>query len=97
LADETNRELLSAAVVWEVAIKRGLGKLAAPDGFSEALLDAGAVALSITLEHAAGVEQLPRHHRDPFDRVLVAQARAEGATLVSADPAFAPYDVTVAY
>ena len=95
LADDSNPLLLSAAVVWEVAIKRSLGKLEVPDGFDRELLDAGARALPISLEHAAAVERLPWHHRDPFDRLLVAQAAAERATIVSRDPALAPYEVSL--
>jgi PIN domain nuclease of toxin-antitoxin system len=97
LADETNQALLSAAVVWEVAVKRSLGKLEAPDGFAQILLGAGAQPLPITLDHATAVEELPWHHRDPFDRMLVAQASIEGAVLVSADEALGPYGVTVVW
>jgi PIN domain nuclease of toxin-antitoxin system len=76
-------------------VKRSLGKLDAPPGFASVLLDAGATALSITVEHAQAVEELPWHHRDPFDRVLVAQARLERAVLLSADPELRAYDVPV--
>ena len=93
MLDETNRLLLSAVVVWEVAIKRSLGKLEAPPEFAAALIDGGAEPLAVTLEHAAAVEDLPWHHRDPFDRLLVAQATVEGAVLVSADPRLRPYGV----
>jgi PIN domain nuclease of toxin-antitoxin system len=93
LADESNQVLLSAAVVWEVAIKRSFGRLGAPDDFAPTLLGAGALPLAVTLEHAAAVEGLPWHHRDPFDRLLVAQASLEGAALVSADDALRPYGV----
>ena len=89
--------LLSAAVVWEVAIKRSLGKLSAPDGFAATLVRAGARPLAVTLDHAAAVERLPWHHRDPFDRILVAQARLESATLVSGDAALAAYDVPIVW
>jgi PIN domain nuclease of toxin-antitoxin system len=95
LTDETNQVLLSAAVVWEVAIKRSLGKLDAPADLAPTLLDAGAQALAVTLEHAAAVEHLPPHHRDPFARVLIVQAMIEGATLVSGDDALRPYGVPV--
>ena len=97
LADPANQMLLSAAVVWEVAIKRSLGKLDAPEPFASTVLDAGALPLPIELRHAAAVEQLPLHHRDPFDRMLVAQATVEGAALVSGDDAFRPYAVTVVW
>lgn len=95
LADDSNPLLLSAVVVWEVAIKRSLGKLDVPDGFDRELLDSGARALPIAIEHAAAVEGLPWHHRDPFDRLLVAQAAAERATIVSRDPALEPYGVAL--
>ena len=93
LTDDTNRVLLSAAVVWEVAVKRALGKVTVPDEYLTLLLDAGVQPLAVNVAHAAAVEQLPPHHRDPFDRMLVSQARAEGATLVSHDEALRRYDV----
>jgi PIN domain nuclease of toxin-antitoxin system len=93
LSDDTNRVLVSAVVVWEVAIKRSLGKLQAPPDLAASLVGAGAQPLPITLDHAAAVESLPWHHRDPFDRLLVAQARAEGATIVSQDERLDEYGV----
>jgi PIN domain nuclease of toxin-antitoxin system len=95
LTDDTNRVLLSAAVVWEVAIKRALGKLTVPDEYLSLLLDAGVQPLAVNLAHAAAVEHLPPHHRDPFDRMLLSQAQAEDAALVSSDEALRPYDVTL--
>jgi PIN domain nuclease of toxin-antitoxin system len=95
LADPASEVLLSAAVVWEVAIKRSLGKLSVPEGFAGLLLEAGAAALAVTVEHAEAVEKLPWHHRDPFDRMLVAQAQIERAVLLSSDPALRSYDVPV--
>jgi PIN domain nuclease of toxin-antitoxin system len=95
LADDSNQMLLSAAVVWEVAIKRSLGKLKAPEGFAVAMLSGGAQAVPITVDHAAAVERLPWHHRDPFDRLLIAQATIEGASVVSRDEALAAYGVPV--
>jgi PIN domain nuclease of toxin-antitoxin system len=95
LADDTNQLLLSAAVVWEVAVKRALGKLNAPEGFAATMMSGGAHALGITVEHAAAVEDLPWHHRDPFDRLLVAQAQVERATLVSGDEALRAYGAPV--
>jgi PIN domain nuclease of toxin-antitoxin system len=97
LSDESNRVLLSAAVVWEVAIKRSLGKLEAPGNLVDVLVGAGATPAPITLEHAATVESLPHHHRDPFDRLLVAQATVERAAIVSADPQLRAYDVPVVW
>ncbi len=95
LTDDTNRVLLSAAVVWKVAIKRSLGKLAVPEEYLSLLLHAGVQPLAVSVDHAAAVERLPLHHRDPFDRMLVAQAGIEGAALVSRDDALRPYGVTL--
>ena len=86
--------LLSAAVVWEVAVKRSLGKLKAP-AISRPSCSAGEPSPRVTVDHAAAVEGLPWHHRDPFDRLLVAQADLEGATLVSRDEALAAYGVAL--
>jgi PIN domain nuclease of toxin-antitoxin system len=97
LTDDTNLVLLSVAVVWEVAIKRSLGKLEAPDGFAPTLLGAGAQPLAVTLDHAAAVEELPWHHRDPFDRLLIAQTIVEGATLISHDEPLRQYTVPVVW
>lgn len=95
LTDDANRVLLSAAVVWEVAVKRSLGKLVVPEEYLSLLLGAGVQALAVSLDHAAAVEGLPWHHRDPFDRLLVAQAFIEGAALVSRDDALRRYGVTL--
>jgi PIN domain nuclease of toxin-antitoxin system len=97
LTDDTNRVLLSAAVVWEIAIKRALGKLVVPDEYLSLLLDAGVQPLPVSLAHAAAVERLPPHHRDPFDRMLVSQATVEGGALVSRDAVLRPYDVTLVW
>jgi len=95
LTDPANEVLLSAAVAWEVAIKRSLGKLDAPDGFAELLLGAGATELPVSIEHAHAVGALPWHHRDPFDRILVAQALREEAVVASADDVLRAYGVRV--
>ena len=95
LTDGSNTVLLSAVVVWEVAIKRSLGKLVVPDEYLGLLLGAGAQALAVSVEHAAAVARLPPHHRDPFDRMLVAQAGIERAALVSSDEALRPYGITL--
>lgn len=97
LTDDTNQVLLSAVVVWEVAIKRSLGKLDAPPGLAPTLLAAGAQPLPVTLDHAAAVETLPWHHRDPFDRLLVAQAQTDGLTIVSQDESLVPYGVSLVW
>lgn len=97
LTDATNEVLLSAAVVWEVSIKQSLGKLQVPDGFARQLLDGGAIPLPISVEHAQAVRSLPPHHRDPFDRLLVAQANLEEAILVSNDERLHAYGVQIAW
>jgi PIN domain nuclease of toxin-antitoxin system len=89
---------VSVASAWEIAIKQALGKVRLPEAFATGVDHSGFARLTITFEHAAAAAALPRHHSDPFDRMLVAQAMAEGLRLVSADPAIAMYaaDVLVA-
>jgi PIN domain nuclease of toxin-antitoxin system len=89
--------LISAVSVWEIAIKRGLGKLEAPDDLLDQLESAHVPLLSISARHADRAGRLPPHHRDPFDRLLVAQALTEGAALISADAVLAAYGVDVVW
>lgn len=91
------RILISAAVIWEVSIKRQLGKLDAPADLLEQLERAGVDLLPITARHADRVGTLPMHHRDPFDRLLVAQADVDGLTLVSADRELGAYGVELVW
>jgi PIN domain nuclease of toxin-antitoxin system len=96
LEDPRCEPYLSAASVWEMAIKVALGRLRLPapvPDYVEAKLRAGFRALPIEWPHAAAVASLQRHHRDPFDRLLVAQALLEGLPLLTGDPAFGPYPV----
>ena len=93
IADPSNDVLVSAATVWQIEIKRVLGKLDAPDGLVDVLESAGLGSLPITLRDAESAARLPAHHRDPFDRMLVAQAQRLDALLVTRDPAFAHYEV----
>ena len=86
---------LSAASVWEIGIKRALGKLDVPDDVFAIASDAGCRPLPITWTHAEAAAALPPHHADPFDRMLVAQARCEGLHLASSDARLAAYDVTL--
>jgi PIN domain nuclease of toxin-antitoxin system len=95
IADPANEPLVSTACVWEIAIKRSLGKLTAPDDLPERIADAGFEWLPIRAEHAWRVRDLPDHHRDPFDRVLVAQALIERLPIITADPHFGEYGVEV--
>ena len=83
---------VSAASIWEISIKVALGKLnAAPAKVSAALAPAGFKSLPVTVEHAAAVVQLEKMHRDPFDRMLVTQARSEGMKLLTNDEALTLY------
>jgi PIN domain nuclease of toxin-antitoxin system len=96
IVDEQNTILLSAVVPWEVSIKRTLGKIALRhDDYVERILGAGGIELPVSIAHALQVEQLPMHHTDPFDRLLIAQARVEQSTVVTHDPKIHDYDVPV--
>jgi PIN domain nuclease of toxin-antitoxin system len=96
--DPANALLLSAATVWEIAIKVGLNKLNLTLPFrqwmNQAIADLGVSLLPITVEYADVQASLPNHHRDPFDRLLIAQALTEAVCVVSLDPAFDAYGVT---
>lgn len=93
LEEPGNDLLISAASVWEIAIKRSLRKLRLPDSWSTELARLDFVPLPVNALHAAAVERLPWHHRDPFDRLLVAQALEEGAAIVSRDATLEKYGV----
>lgn len=98
VGDPRHDVLLSAVVAWEIAIKRALGKLRMrPALVTELLADGGAAELAVSVAHATELERLPMHHHDPFDRMLVAQARVEGAVLISSDGALRRYDVPVSW
>ena len=89
----TSIVFVSAASAWEAAIKVALGRLTLPASFSHGVDHSGFRRLAISFEHAEAAAALPRHHADPFDRMLVAQAQLEGCTLVTHDQALAPYGV----
>jgi len=99
LTDNGNELYLSVASCWEIAIKYQLGKLSLPEEpttfIAPRLVRDGIRDLPVLLEHAVGVGRLPPIHRDPFDRLLVSQAKAEKMPLVSADAELARYDVEV--
>jgi PIN domain nuclease of toxin-antitoxin system len=97
LTDERNSISISAVSVWEIAIKRSLGKLQVDSGWAKALMRLDFDPMLVTSEHAELVEHLPWHHRDPFDRLLVAQAAHEDHVLVSADARMTAYDVEVVW
>jgi PIN domain nuclease of toxin-antitoxin system len=87
------RVVVSAAVVWEIAIKCSLGKLEAPGSLAHVLDHAGIPTLPITTHHAEIAGGLPPIHRDPFDRMLIAQASAEDLPIITADAKFAEYGI----
>jgi len=95
IADPVNGPVVSAASAWEIAIKQGLGKVMLDGDFEQAVLEQGFATLAISFRHAMATLDLPLVHRDPFDRLLVAQARVEGLSLLSADPLLERYPVTV--
>lgn len=94
MEDETNELFFSPASVWEVAIKNALGRSdfrVDPHLFRRALLDNGYIELAITSLHTATIANLPDHHKDPFDRLLIAQATVEGILLLTNDETVASY------
>ena len=93
--DAADELMVSVVSFVEIGIKAATGKLRMPAGLREHVLDSGARILGLSPEHGLGVAELPLHHRDPFDRLLISQARSEGLTIVTADPRFARYDVPV--
>jgi PIN domain nuclease of toxin-antitoxin system len=95
LNDVANDRLVSIASLWEIAIKMSIGKLAFAENLTQALDDIAATSLPITLVHVARVRSLPFHHRDPFDRMMIAQAMEEGMTIVARDRRVVPYGVPV--
>ncbi|MGW9302677.1 type II toxin-antitoxin system VapC family toxin [Streptomyces cyaneofuscatus] len=86
---------LSAVSAWEIAIKQSLGKLDGPDDLAERVRDSQFTALPITAGHGVRAGRLPALHRDPFDRILIAQAQVEGMTVVTRDRWIPQYDVAV--
>jgi PIN domain nuclease of toxin-antitoxin system len=86
---------LSAASAWDISIKHAKGRLETPNDLTGALDASAFRELPVTVEHAEAVGSLPQHHVDPFDRILVAQAKVEGLTIITRDPALAAYGVPV--
>jgi PIN domain nuclease of toxin-antitoxin system len=93
IADGANLIFVSAATAWEIGVKRASGKLAAPGDIAGWIVESGFAPLPIEVDHAAAAADLPPHHRDPFDRLLVAQAQLEGLTLVARDDEIDKYAV----
>jgi PIN domain nuclease of toxin-antitoxin system len=93
LEDPLNGVVVSSASAWEMAIKASIGRLRAPDDLEAELLREGIGSIDITTSDARAAGALPRHHSDPFDRMLVAQAQGRHMTLVTRDATLAAYDV----
>lgn len=93
IATTDNLIFISVAVIWEIRIKQALGKLEIPPDFMIILKQQGFEILSITANHAYKVGDLPMHHRDPFDRLLITQAMEEGLTIMTHDRVFKKYGV----
>jgi PIN domain nuclease of toxin-antitoxin system len=98
IEDPANRKLVSIASCWEIAIKAGIGKLTlgSPAGafIPRELTSNGSELLDITLAHATAVETLPQHHKDPFDRLLIAESQIEAIAIVSVDVIFDAYRIS---
>ena len=95
IADDRNEVYISAASGWEIGIKKELGKLQAPDGLDSIVEEEGFEKLPITFFHGERIGSLPAIHRDPFDRMLIAQAQAEGLDIITSDAMFERYGVKV--
>lgn len=98
IENPANSVVVSIASFWELAIKSSIGKLDIAidlEALAGSLDKFGFQLLPVTLEHTMELAQLPFHHRDPFDRTLIAQARHEGWTLLTVDPHFSVYDVSI--
>jgi PIN domain nuclease of toxin-antitoxin system len=95
ISDIGNSVFVSAAVIWEIEIKKALGKLKIPSDFRRVLAQQSFEMLPVTVEHAYAVGDLPTYHRDPFDRMLIAQAQVEGFTVVTRDSIFDRYEIPI--
>ena len=88
---------VSAITAWEIAIKRAVGKLELKDAVEDIVAQNGFVALSVNIRHGDLLRDLPLHHPDPFDRLLIVQALDEGLTILTSDRSFEPYRVPVVW
>ena len=95
IMNSRNLVIVSAVVIWEIRIKQAIGKIEIDPSFFEVIRQQGFEMLSITAEHAYAVGDLPVHHRDPFDRMIIAQAQLEGLTIATHDPLFTQYGISV--
>ena len=97
IANPENTVYISTASIWELAIKASLGKIKIPKDVKSAISTNHFLILPVSIDHALAVQHLPKHHTDPFDRMLVAQAIVENLTIVSRDEELKRYDVQVAW
>ena len=95
IKDTNNEVIVSVVSAWEIAIKKTLGKLEAPDDLKQVITDAGFVLMPINYEHVWEVKNLPFHHDDPFDRLLVAQAKLEHLMFVTRDSQLRAYNIPI--
>ena len=95
IGNDENTVFFSVASIWEISIKKALGKLRLPDEFYSVLPQSGFQKLVIDIEHARMIENLPLHHHDPFDRMLIAQAVCENLYLLSKDLQLADYGIAI--
>ena len=95
ITDPDNLIFVSAATAWEITVKKMIGKLAAPDDLPAALAANNFLELPISIIHSQKLYQLPLHHHDPFDRIMVAQAMSENLTLMTRDPKIALYEIKI--
>ena len=95
IKETDNRIIVSVVSVWEIAIKKALGKLSSPDNLKEMIEDAGFELMPINYEQAWQVKDLPSHHRYPFDRLLISQAKTDSLTLVTRDSWLNAYNVPI--
>lgn len=93
IRDPANHIIVSIASLWEIAIKRSLGKLRFPENFEEVMAEEDFELLAVSYTHLRALERLPHHHGDPFDRVFIAQSLSEGVPIVTSDRTFGRYDV----
>ena len=93
IRNDRNQVFVSAATTWEISIKMAIGKLRAPEDMDSVVEDEGFSKLPISLYHGQLAGSLPAHHRDPFDRMLIAQAQAEGLILITADENISLYNL----
>ena len=95
IKDPDNQITVSVVSAWEIAIKKALGKLEAPEDLREMIVDSEFALIPVDYEHAWQVKDLPLHHKDPFDRLLVTQAKVEHLTIVTRDPQLKKYNIPI--